>query len=139
MQVKVLVTNVLPLQCARGARLKGDALSQRVFLEHDADGVNDFLVQAGVTIDDHLMRSLGRGAPFGSDHPKSSRSSFARGLRFQTVKIVFLHSKTPRHGPGSMDQQTPSQRSDSCRLGLRMAPTCDKYCAALRAGGSAPR
>jgi hypothetical protein len=44
MQVKVLVTNVLPLQCARGARLKGDAPSQRVFLEHDADGVNDFLV-----------------------------------------------------------------------------------------------
>ena len=61
-----------------GARLKADALSQRVFLEHDADGVNDFLVQAGVTIDDHLMRSLGRGAPFGSDHPKSSPCSFAR-------------------------------------------------------------
>jgi hypothetical protein len=32
-----------------GAHFKGDALSQRVFLEHDADGVNDFLVSAGVT------------------------------------------------------------------------------------------
>jgi hypothetical protein len=49
MQVKVLVTNVLPFQCARGAHFKSDALSQRVFLEHDADGVNDFLVSVGIT------------------------------------------------------------------------------------------
>jgi hypothetical protein len=37
-----------------GAWFKSDALWGRAFLEHGADGVNDFLIQAGVSTDDPL-------------------------------------------------------------------------------------
>src|SRR6202046_2761573 len=49
MQVKVLVTDVLPLQCARRRSLqKRRPFRGRMYLEHDADRVNDFLVSVGV-------------------------------------------------------------------------------------------
>jgi hypothetical protein len=38
-----------------GAHFKSNALQGRVFLEQEADGVNDFLVQAGGAVDDHLI------------------------------------------------------------------------------------
>jgi hypothetical protein len=47
MQVKVLISDVLRLQCALSYG--------RAFLDHDAVGVNDFLVQAGAAIDDYLI------------------------------------------------------------------------------------
>ena len=47
-----------------GAHFKSNALSASVFLEHDADGVNDFLVQVSVATDDHVVSSsLGRRRP----------------------------------------------------------------------------
>src|SRR6202012_739692 len=39
---------------AMRARLKSGAPWGRAFLEHGADGVNDFLVQAGAAVDDRL-------------------------------------------------------------------------------------
>ena len=37
------------------AQVKSDALWGRAFLEHDADGVNDFLVQASVATGDPVI------------------------------------------------------------------------------------
>jgi hypothetical protein len=53
MQVKVLISDILQLQCAlspKAAPFYGPA-----FLEQAAIGVNDFFVQACVAIDDHLI------------------------------------------------------------------------------------
>jgi hypothetical protein len=38
-----------------GAWFKGGALWGRAFLEHGADGVNDFLIQAGVAMQDPVI------------------------------------------------------------------------------------
>ena len=43
-----------------GAQVKSGALWGRAFLEHDADGVNDFLVQAGVAMDDPVIARAGQ-------------------------------------------------------------------------------
>ena len=50
MQVKVLISDVLRLPCACRADFKSSAFQARAFLDHDADGVNDFLVQASVAM-----------------------------------------------------------------------------------------
>ena len=39
------------------AQVKSDALLGRAFLDHDADGVNDFLVQADVAMAAHPLRA----------------------------------------------------------------------------------
>src|SRR5580692_10306684 len=55
MQVKVLILDVLRLQCARRRQFsKATPIWGRAFLEHDADGVNDFLIQAGAAVDNDL-------------------------------------------------------------------------------------
>jgi hypothetical protein len=55
MQVNVLILDVLRLQCAhRRSFSKATPIQGRAFLEHDADGVNDFLIQAGAAMDDDL-------------------------------------------------------------------------------------
>jgi hypothetical protein len=46
MQVKVLISDVLRLQCARQRSLQKATRSFGALLEHDAPSVNDFLVQA---------------------------------------------------------------------------------------------
>jgi hypothetical protein len=38
-----------------GAHFKIDALLGCAFLEHDADGVNDFLVHSRAAMDDHVI------------------------------------------------------------------------------------
>ena len=37
------------------AQVKSNALEAPAFLDHDADGVNDFLIQAGVATNDPVM------------------------------------------------------------------------------------
>jgi hypothetical protein len=41
------------------AQAKSDALKARAFLDHDADGVNGFLVQASVAMQDPLCAQGG--------------------------------------------------------------------------------
>jgi hypothetical protein len=53
MQVKVLISDVLRLQCALSS--KAAPFYGPAFLEHAAVGVNGFLVHAGDAIDDHLI------------------------------------------------------------------------------------
>jgi hypothetical protein len=55
MQVKVLISDVLRLQCAHQRSGQATPFQGRAFLDHDADGVNDFLVQAGVAMQDLLI------------------------------------------------------------------------------------
>jgi hypothetical protein len=55
MQVKVLISDVLRLQCARQRSGQATPFWGRAFLEHDADGVNGFLVQASVAMQDPLL------------------------------------------------------------------------------------
>ena len=48
------------------AQIKSTALEARVFLDHDADGVNGFLVQASVAMQDPLIareREVSAGRP----------------------------------------------------------------------------
>jgi hypothetical protein len=95
MQVKVLVTDVLPLQCARRRSLqKRRPFRGRMYLEHDADRVNDFLVSVGVA------RTQIWPVQF-----------CARGRDFRGLSSFFCNSKTPLHGPASINQEPPSQRA----------------------------
>src|SRR5271163_4313303 len=55
-QVKVLISDVLRLHCARRRLIsKATPFQGRAFLEHGADGVNDFLCQASVAMQDPLI------------------------------------------------------------------------------------
>jgi hypothetical protein len=45
---------------ASALRSKAAPFGGRAFLEHDADGVNDFLVQAGVAMDDPVIARAGQ-------------------------------------------------------------------------------
>jgi hypothetical protein len=55
MQVKILISGVLRLQGAPSSKATPYG---RVFLDHDADGVNDFLAQADFAADDHLRAAM---------------------------------------------------------------------------------
>jgi hypothetical protein len=60
-----------------GAQVKSDALWGRAFLEHDDDGVNDFLIQAGVTQSSHAQQSRPLSACPVRSALKSALCSFA--------------------------------------------------------------
>jgi hypothetical protein len=56
MQVKVLISMSSGCNARISARVKSEApFGGRAFLEHDADGGNDFLVQARVAVDDPVI------------------------------------------------------------------------------------
>jgi hypothetical protein len=55
MQVKILISDVLRLQCAHQRSGQKRRALGRAFLDHDADDVNGFLVQASVAMQDPLL------------------------------------------------------------------------------------
>src|SRR6202035_1515661 len=93
-----------------GAHFKSDALSGRVYIEHDADRVNDFLVSVGVA------RTQIWPVQF-----------CARARDFTGLSSFFCNSKTPLHGPVDRSATAkPRSRLASAASGSRARVTISR-------------